>query len=158
MTGLAQPEVRRPLPSGGPRAKPEPVSGKTPMADATGSPAPILKADAVRPDPVPEMTAAQAPLNGSIDRSEQPGRVGLLLMLAGLLVGAAIGLSFVANEQAQALIVWLLALLAMAGVFFLFALAIGAIQLSGSSARDDITRGSSTRRRTAPWSSRMAAG
>ncbi|MCJ2011346.1 response regulator [Methylobacterium sp. J-076] len=62
-------------------------------------------------------------------------------MLAGLLVGAAIGLSFVANEQAQALIVWLLALLAMAGVFFLFALAIGAIQLSGSSARDDITRG-----------------
>ncbi len=29
----------------------------------------------------------------------------------------------------------------MAGVFFLFALAIGAIQLSGSSARDDITRG-----------------
>ncbi|MDQ0447125.1 cell cycle histidine kinase CckA [Methylobacterium aerolatum] len=87
-----------------------------------------------------ELQAVQAQLNGSIDRSEQPGRVGLLLMLAALLVGAAIGLSFVANEQAQALIVWLLALLAMAGVFFLFAMAIGAIQLSGSSARDDITR------------------
>ncbi len=105
------------------------------MADVTGSPAPIAKSE-----PMTELQAVQAQLNGSIDRSEQPGRVGLLLMLAALLVGAAIGLSFVANEQAQALIVWLLALLAMAGVFFLFAMAIGAIQLSGSSARDDITR------------------
>ncbi len=110
------------------------------MADVTGSPAPTLKADPARPDSMSEILAVQPPVNGSIDRSEQPGRVGLLLMLAGLLVGAAIGLSFVANEQAQALIVWLLALLAMAGVFFLFALAIGAIQLSGGSARDDITR------------------
>ena len=110
------------------------------MADVTGSPAPILKVDPARPESASEILAVQPPVNGSIDRSEQPGRVGLLLMLAGLLVGAAIGLSFVANEQAQALIVWLLALLAMAGVFFLFALAIGAIQLSGSSARDDITR------------------
>ncbi|GLS53809.1 signal transduction histidine kinase [Methylobacterium gregans] len=80
------------------------------------------------------------PVPGSIDRSERPGRVGLLLVLAGLLVGAAIGLSFVANEQAQSLIVWLLALLAMAGVFFLFALAIGALQLAGQGARDDITK------------------
>ena len=81
------------------------------------------------------------PASGSIDRSERPGRVGLLLLLAGLLVGAAVGLSFVANEQAQPLILGLLALLAMAGVFFLFALAIGALQVAGPSARDDITRG-----------------
>ncbi|WP_132250283.1 cell cycle histidine kinase CckA [Methylobacterium segetis] len=87
-----------------------------------------------------ELMGSPAPVSGSIDRSERPGRVGLLLVLAGLLVGAAIGLSFVANEQAQSLIVWLLALLAMAGVFFLFALAIGAIQLSGQGARDDITK------------------
>ncbi|MCE4224450.1 response regulator [Methylobacterium sp. C25] len=77
----------------------------------------------------------------SIDRSERPGRVGLLLMLAGLLVGAAVGLSFVATDQAQPLILGLLALLAMAGVFFLFALAIGALQLAGRSGRDDVTRG-----------------
>ncbi|MFD0935715.1 PAS domain-containing protein, partial [Methylobacterium trifolii] len=87
-----------------------------------------------------ELTGHTAPVSGSIDRSERPGRVGLLLVLAGLLVGAAIGLSFVANEQAQSLIIWLLALLAMAGVFFLFALAIGALQLSGQGARDDITK------------------
>ncbi len=89
-----------------------------------------------------EESEKQAPVQapGSIDRSERPGRVGLLLMLAGLLVGAAVGLSFVANDQAQPLILGLLALLAMAGVFFLFAMAIGALQLAGQSARDDITR------------------
>ncbi|MGH1575433.1 response regulator [Methylobacterium sp. P31] len=105
------------------------------MADVTGPPAPAAG---------PQnggLPTANLQGTGSIDRSEQPGRVGLLLVLAGLLVGAAIGLSFVANEQAQSLIVWLLALLAMAGVFFLFALAIGALQLSGSAARDDITKG-----------------
>ncbi|GJE18941.1 Sensor kinase CckA [Methylobacterium marchantiae] len=79
-------------------------------------------------------------MSSAIDRSERPGRVGLLLVLAGLLVGAAVGLSFVANEQAQPLILGLLALLAMAGVFCLFALAIGAIQLSGQTGRDDITK------------------
>ena len=86
--------------------------------------------------------SGQAAASGpsSLDRSERPGRVGLLLMLAGLLVGAAVGLSFVANDQAQPLILGLLALLAMAGVFFLFALTIGALQLSGQSARDDVTR------------------
>jgi two-component system, cell cycle sensor histidine kinase and response regulator CckA len=111
-----------------------------PMADVTGPPAP---AGGPQNAGLPTSGAqGQAPQGaGSIDRSEQPGRVGLLLVLAGLLVGAAIGLSFVANEQAQSLIVWLLALLAMAGVFFLFALAIGALQLSGSAARDDITKG-----------------
>src|SRR3978361_2076918 len=111
-----------------------------PMADVTGPPAPAVgPQNSGLPTPGAQGPAPQGPV--SIDRSEQPGRVGLLLVLAGLLVGAAIGLSFVANEQAQSLIVWLLALLAMAGVFFLFALAIGALQLSGSAARDDITKG-----------------
>ncbi len=110
-----------------------------------------------RADSGPQASAPQA--TGSIDRSEQPGRVGLLLVLAGLLVGAAIGLSFVANEQAQSLIVGLLALLAMAGVFFLFALAIGALQLSGSATRDDTSpRASSMPRRRGAWWSRTAAG
>ncbi|RZK97384.1 MAG: PAS domain-containing protein, partial [Methylobacterium sp.] len=89
---------------------------------------------------MPDLSGPTPAVSGSIDRSERPGRVGLLLVLAGLLVGAAIGLSFVANEQAQSLIIWLLALLAMAGVFFLFAMAIGAIQLSGQGGRDDITK------------------
>ncbi|MBY0299081.1 MAG: PAS domain-containing protein, partial [Methylobacterium sp.] len=76
----------------------------------------------------------------SLDRSERPGRVSLLLLLAGLLVGAAVGLSFVANEQAQPLILGLLAVLAMAGVFSLFALAIGALQFTGQGTRNDVTK------------------
>ncbi|MFC5553928.1 cell cycle histidine kinase CckA [Methylobacterium iners] len=87
-----------------------------------------------------ELRGPTTPATSSIDRSERPGRVGMLLVLAGLLVGAAVGISFVASDQAQPLILGLLALLAMAGVFFLFALAIGAIQLSGQAGRDDITK------------------
>ena len=80
------------------------------------------------------------PSSRSLDRSERPGRVGLLLLLAGLLVGAAVGLSFVAGEQAQPLILLLLAILAMAGVFFLFATAIGALQFAGAGTRNDLTK------------------
>jgi two-component system cell cycle sensor histidine kinase/response regulator CckA len=76
----------------------------------------------------------------AIDRSDRPGHVGLLLLLAGLLVGAAVGLSFLSNERAQQIILVILALLAMAGVFFLFAFAIGAVQFAGQGARNDITK------------------
>ncbi|HEX8166615.1 MAG TPA: PAS domain-containing protein [Beijerinckiaceae bacterium] len=84
--------------------------------------------------------ASETPAGASIDRSERPGRVGLLLFLAALLVGAALSLSFVAPERAQPLILLLLALLGMAGVFFLFATAIGAVQFSGAGARNDLTK------------------
>ena len=73
-------------------------------------------------------------------RSDKPGHVGLLLFLAALLVGAAIGLSVVTHDKAQPLILGLLAILAMAGVFFVFALAIGAIQFGGEGARNDLTK------------------
>ncbi|MBY0251770.1 MAG: hypothetical protein K2X54_10375, partial [Methylobacterium organophilum] len=63
------------------------------MADVTGPPAPAAGPQNSGP-PVAQASALLG--TGSIDRSEQPGRVGLLLVLAGLLVGAAIGLSFVA--------------------------------------------------------------
>ncbi|MFH6785046.1 MULTISPECIES: cell cycle histidine kinase CckA [Methylobacterium] len=87
---------------------------------------------------MPELSPSAA--EAALDRSERPGRVSLLLLLAGLLVGAAVGLSFVANEQAQPIILGLLALLAMAGVFCLFAFAIGAIQLTGQGTRNDVTK------------------
>jgi two-component system cell cycle sensor histidine kinase/response regulator CckA len=84
--------------------------------------------------------ASDIPASAAIDRSERPGRIGLLLALAALLVGAAVGLSFVGAEAAQPLILLLLALLGMAGVFFLFATAIGAVQFSGQGARNDLTK------------------
>ncbi|WP_026190688.1 cell cycle histidine kinase CckA [Methylobacterium sp. WSM2598] len=89
---------------------------------------------------MPELSPQAPPEATALDRSERPGRVSLLLLLAGLLVGAAVGLSFVANEQAQPLILGLLAVLAMAGVFSLFALAIGALQLTGQGGRNDVTK------------------
>src|SRR5918998_457996 len=75
-----------------------------------------------------------------IARPEQGGHVGLLLLLAALLVGAAVALSFVTQDKAQPVILGLLALLAMAGVFFVFAVAIGAIHFGGQGARNDLTK------------------
>ncbi|CAN7160374.1 response regulator [Bosea sp. LjRoot9] len=76
----------------------------------------------------------------AIDRSDKPGHIGVILLVAGLLVGAAIALGFIANEWAQPLILGLLALLSVVGVFGLFAFAIGLIQFSGRAARNDLTK------------------
>jgi two-component system cell cycle sensor histidine kinase/response regulator CckA len=83
---------------------------------------------------------SDTPSGASIDRSERPGRIGLLLFLAALLVGSALSLSFVEPDRAQPLILLLLALLGTTGVFFLFAYAIGAVQFSGGGARNDLTK------------------
>jgi two-component system cell cycle sensor histidine kinase/response regulator CckA len=80
------------------------------------------------------------PPGAPIDRSDRPGHIGLVLLLAFVLVGAIIGLRFLGSDQAQPLILGLLAFFAMAGVFFLFAAAIGVIQFAGQSARNDITK------------------
>src|SRR4051812_11908950 len=80
------------------------------------------------------------PTSMSIDRSERPGNVGLLLALSAMLVLAFAGLTLVTNEQAQPIILALLALLAMAGGFFVFSFAVGAIRLRGAGARFDLAR------------------
>src|SRR4051812_43609413 len=80
------------------------------------------------------------PPGAPIDRSDRPGHIGLVLLLAAVLVGAIIGLRFLGSDQAQPLILALLAFFAMAGVFFLFAAAIGVIQFAGEGARNDITK------------------
>ena len=76
----------------------------------------------------------------ALDRSERPGYVGLLLALGAVFVAAFAGLSFVSNEQAQPLILGLLAVLAMIGVFFAFAIAVGAVRFAGRGARNDLTK------------------
>ena len=75
-----------------------------------------------------------------IDRSDRGGHVGLLLLLAGVLVAAVAGLSLLSSETAQPLLLALLALLAMGGVFFVFALAVGALRFGGAAARNDVTK------------------
>ena len=76
----------------------------------------------------------------ALDRSQRSGSAGLLLVLAGVLVGAAIALSLLASEKAQPLIIGLLALLAVVGVFALFAGAVGIIEFSGRARRNDLTK------------------
>ncbi|MGO4387078.1 cell cycle histidine kinase CckA [Microvirga sp. 2YAF29] len=80
------------------------------------------------------------PKGSTIDRSDRPGHIGWVLLLAGLLVCAVLALRVLGSDEAQLLILGLLAFFAMAGVFFLFALAIGVIQFAGQVARNDITK------------------
>ena len=80
------------------------------------------------------------PKSSTIDRSDRPGHIGLVLLLASVLVGAILSLRFLGSEQAQPLILALLAFFAMAGVFFLFAVAIGVIQFAGRTTRNDVTK------------------
>ncbi|KAB0266916.1 cell cycle histidine kinase CckA [Microvirga brassicacearum] len=75
-----------------------------------------------------------------IDRSDRPGHIGLVLLLATILVGAILSLRYLGSDQAQPLILGLLAFFAMAGVFFLFAIAIGVMQFGTKSVRNDITK------------------
>jgi two-component system cell cycle sensor histidine kinase/response regulator CckA len=73
-------------------------------------------------------------------RGGRSGSAGLLLALAGVLVGAAIALSLLASEKAQPLIMGLLALLAVVGVFALFAAAVGIVEFAGKATRNDLTK------------------
>ena len=76
----------------------------------------------------------------SVDRSERPSHLGLLLGLAGILIMAFAGLALLSQDSAQPIVLGLLALLAMAGIFFVFALSVGAVRFSGRGARNDLTR------------------
>ncbi len=56
------------------------------------------------------------------------GGIGYVLLLAGCLVAVAVALAFLDREAARPVILGLLAVLAVVGVFLLFALAVGMIQ------------------------------
>ncbi|MFD1702747.1 cell cycle histidine kinase CckA [Methylopila henanensis] len=75
-----------------------------------------------------------------IDRSGRSGSIGLVVLLAGALVGAAIAVSFLQGESAQPWILALLAALSVVGVFALFAGAVGLIQFASRGSRDDLAR------------------
>src|SRR5688572_30805828 len=67
----------------------------------------------------------------SVDRSRRGGGIGLVLLVAAVLVGAAVGLLFVGRNDAEPYILMLLAALATIGVFSLFALASGVLRIAG---------------------------
>ena len=63
--------------------------------------------------------------------AERRGSIGMVLLVAVLLVGAATGLMFVGREQAEPYVLAMLAILGMIGIFSLFASAAGILQVSG---------------------------
>ena len=79
----------------------------------------------------------------AVDRSPggpRAGSVGLVLLVAIALVGAATGLLFVRRDYADTYILALLALLASAGVFSLFAFASGILRFAGKRAGNPMAR------------------
>jgi len=79
----------------------------------------------------------------AVDRSAgnpRAGSIGLVLLVAVALVGAATGLLFIRREYADAYILALLAVLASTGVFSLFALAAGILRFAGKQAGASMAR------------------
>ncbi len=68
------------------------------------------------------------------------GSIFLVLLVAGAIVAAAIGLMTLGRTQAQPYIMGLLALLAMIGLFTLFAFAAGIIRFAGGATEDPFAR------------------
>ena len=91
----------------------------------------------------------------AVDRSQRAARggsIGLVLLVAVVLVGAAVGLLLVGRGNAEPYILALLAVLAMVGVFSLFALAAGILRVPARTPRARCSRRWSTRPSTASWS------
>ena len=79
----------------------------------------------------------------AVDRSQasvRGGSIGLVLLVAMALVGAAVGLLLVGRGNAQPYILALLAFLAMVGVFSLFAVATGILRLSGKETSNPVLK------------------
>ena len=68
---------------------------------------------------------SKAPVATAIDRSDKRGSLGLLLLIAGVIVGVGVAAAFLAGDQVRMLIVGVLSMLAMIGVASLFGFAIG---------------------------------
>jgi len=79
------------------------------------------------------------PASSAYDRSERPGNAGLVLALAAALIGV-MAVFFFAPAIAPRFTVLALAVFAMAGVFALFAYAVGLLQLTSRAARNDVTK------------------
>jgi len=77
----------------------------------------------------------------AIDRGERSGGIGRLALLAVLFVVAALGLALLPPRLSEPLVFVLLGLLAVIGVFALFALAIGLAKIGGKAPRDELARG-----------------
>jgi two-component system cell cycle sensor histidine kinase/response regulator CckA len=89
------------------------------------------------------MTQQQLPdddARAPIERTRGSGSIGLVLLIALVLMGAAGGLLFIGRERAEPYVFALLAVLAMVGVFLLLALAAGILRTSGREAASPLLK------------------
>jgi two-component system cell cycle sensor histidine kinase/response regulator CckA len=84
--------------------------------------------------------SATVPPDPIVDRSARLTGIGRLIVLACGLVGAAVAFAVMQPEQAQPFILGLLGLLAVVGVFTLFAAAIGLIRVTSRNPGNDLTK------------------
>jgi two-component system, cell cycle sensor histidine kinase and response regulator CckA len=82
---------------------------------------------------------ARAPIDRT-RTSRGGGSIGLVLLMALILIGAAGGLLFIGRAKAEPYILALLAVLAMVGVFLAFALAAGILRTSGREAASPLLK------------------
>jgi two-component system cell cycle sensor histidine kinase/response regulator CckA len=87
-----------------------------------------------------ERGKSPVPVDPIIDRSERLTGVGRLIVLAFGLVGAAVAFALMKPDSAQPFVLGLLGLLAVVGVFTLFAGAIGLIRIAGRGHHSDLAR------------------
>src|SRR5215470_19975949 len=71
---------------------------------------------------------------------DRRGSIGLVLLVAVVLIGAAVGLMFVGRNQAEPYVLALLAVLGMIGVFSLFATAAGILRVAGKDTGNPILK------------------
>ncbi|HXW26016.1 MAG TPA: response regulator [Xanthobacteraceae bacterium] len=84
--------------------------------------------------------AAAAAKPSAFDRSGRSGSIGLVLLVAFALVGAALAFLLIGRSNAQPYILALLAALAVVGVFSLFAGAAGILRLPGKDAGNAVVK------------------
>ncbi|WP_029349024.1 ATP-binding protein [Bosea sp. 117] len=84
--------------------------------------------------------AETRPDEQSLDRAENSGSIRLVLVVALALVGAVVSLLLLGRDNADPWIIGLLTVLAVVGVFALFAFAAGLLRFGIPDARDELAR------------------
>jgi two-component system cell cycle sensor histidine kinase/response regulator CckA len=87
-----------------------------------------------------ERVGEPAPVDPIIDRSERLTGIGRLLVLACGLVGAALAFAVIQRDAAEPFVLGLLGILAVVGVFTLFAGAIGLLRFAGRGQGNALSR------------------
>lgn len=72
--------------------------------------------------------------SASVDLSERSGSIAMVVALAAILIAAAVALTLVDRENAESMILGILAFLAVIGVFSVFATAVGILQFGAGPA------------------------